>query len=159
MPKPGQRSTHWLGLPYPYAILMLLVSATLHWLMSESLFLVNVVFFFYDGRPVELVYRTGYSCIGIIYGMIVGGIVVLIGILMGLRRFEPGMPLVRSSSTAIAAACHPSATEPDDMVCRPLKWGVVSKDDEGVSHCAFSAKEGIVLPQEGELCAGHSLSL
>ena len=84
---------------------------------------------------------------------------VLVGILMGLRRYEPGMPLVRSSSAAIAAACHPSASEPGDMVCRPLKWGLVSTDDEGVSHCAFSAKEEIMLPQDGELCAGHGLLL
>jgi hypothetical protein len=122
MPKLGQRSSHWLGLPYPYTVVLLLVSATLHWLMSESLFLANIRFV-YNGETAESVYRTGYSYIGIVCTIVAGSVVILVGVVISLRRYEAGMPLVKSSSAAIAAACHPSAEEPDGMICRALKWG------------------------------------
>jgi hypothetical protein len=130
MHKPGQRSTHWLGLPYPYTVFMLLVSVTLHWLMSESLFLANIRFF-YNGETAESVYRTGYSYIGIVCTIIAGSVVILVGVVMSLRRYEAGMPLVRSSSAAIVAACYPSAEEPHRMVCRDLSGGWSRRTGKG----------------------------
>lgn len=145
-PKFTQRSTQRLGLPYPYGLFTIFVSITLHWLMSQSLFLANLAFYSSDGRFIEHDYVAGYSCIGIIASLAVGSAAVLVGILMSLRRYDVGMPVVRSSSAAIAAACHPVVAEPSDMIYKPLQWGVVSTDEEGISHCAFSLRKLVCLP-------------
>ncbi|KAF2827056.1 hypothetical protein CC86DRAFT_264039, partial [Ophiobolus disseminans] len=39
LPKPTQRSTHFLQLPYVWSIPLLIACALLHWLVSQSLFL------------------------------------------------------------------------------------------------------------------------
>ena len=135
---------------------MPLVSVTLHWLLSQSLFLGNIGFFFYDGRLVKVAYCVGYSCIGIIASLAGGIFTVIVGLLMSCRRYEAGMPLLRNSSGVIAAACHPMESEDGNMVYQPLKWGVVSMNDEGISHCAFSCEEDLKLPREGGLCAGEA---
>ena len=38
-PRPGQRSTYWLQIPYTYAIPLMTLSGLLHWLTSQSIFL------------------------------------------------------------------------------------------------------------------------
>ena len=95
----------------------------------------------------------GYSCIAIIFVIIVGFIMVVVGILNGFRRFKPGMPLAGSCSAAINAACH---TPPEDVgaAVLPVMWGVVSKADDGVEHCAFSSQE-VSLPVAGRPDAGR----
>lgn len=42
MPQGEQRSTYWLQLPYAYSIPLITASATLHWLISQSIFLMRV---------------------------------------------------------------------------------------------------------------------
>ena len=41
-PRPGQRSTYWLQIPYTYAIPLMTLSGLLHWLTSQSIFLAKV---------------------------------------------------------------------------------------------------------------------
>ena len=47
-----QRATYWLQLPYTYGLPLIATSATLHWLISQSLFLVRVETYS-AGKPYE----------------------------------------------------------------------------------------------------------
>ena len=94
-PKGGQRSTYRLQLPYRYNIPLLVGSGTLHWLVSQSVFLarINVL----DSTGVEVpnvsISTCGYSPIAIIFVIVFGFLVVLLGAGNGFRKTESGMPL------------------------------------------------------------------
>ena len=153
-PEGEQRSTYRLQLPYRYGIPLLILSGTLHWLVSQSLFLARVSAF--DEQGVEQtslsISTIGYSCIAIITVIILGTIVVILGIAFGFRRYKPGMPLVTSCSAAISAACHrPDGDE--DAASKRVMWGVVGAQD-GVGHCCFTSWE-VERPVEGEWYAGN----
>lgn len=151
-PNGAQRSTYRLQLPYKYGIPLLITSATLHWLVSQSLFLANVKYYDTNGHEDILNSRStvGYSCIAIITVIILGAVVTLIGILHGFRRYQ-GMPLAGSCSAAISAACHRPEDDLDAPI-KPVMWGVVSSES-GVGHCCFTSFE-VSPPIPGELYAG-----
>jgi hypothetical protein len=164
-PKGQQRSTHYLGLPFRYAIPLAAVSAILHWFTSQSFFLADLAFFGSDGQEANVyqdpedstrifsrfdpygqswavtntMYRAGYSSIAIICTIILGTLVVIVGLGFGFRRYSPGIPLVGSCSVAIAAACHPLSSEPEDLAELPLKWGLVGRRENGEVHYSFTA--------------------
>lgn len=93
----------------------------------------------------------GYSCIAIITVILLGSIVVLIGILMGLRRYKPGIPLAGSCSAAISAACQ-RPKDDEDAAIKPIMWGAVGTKDD-VGHCCFTSFE-VSPPVVGERYAG-----
>lgn len=153
-PVGDQRSTYRLQLPYKYGIPLTVLSGTLHWLVSQSLFLSRVESFANDGEEGGLLSTVGYSCIAIITVIILGTIVVALGILNGFRKYRPGMPLVGSCSAAISAACH-RPREDIDAATLPVLWGAVSGQEEGaLGHCCITSFEASP-PMEGELYAGQ----
>ena len=107
-PRGSQRSTYRLQLPYKYIIPLCIISTVLHWLVSQSLFLVQVTLYTRHGTedPHHSISRIGYSCIPLLVVIILGSVTVLVGILNGFRRYKPGIPLAGSCSAAISAACH-----------------------------------------------------
>ncbi|KAL4888475.1 hypothetical protein BDV59DRAFT_206058 [Aspergillus ambiguus] len=109
-PQGAQRSSYFLSLPYRYAVPFMALSTVLHWLISQSLFLVSVEVYDSDfnRRPAGDIIPCGYLPVGVVSGLSVSGFVVvcLIGI-MGFNHFKSGMPLAGSCSLAISAACHP----------------------------------------------------
>ncbi|KUJ12911.1 uncharacterized protein LY89DRAFT_721741 [Mollisia scopiformis] len=113
-PQGKQRSTYYLQLPYTYAIPLLIMSICLHWLLSESLFLVRVNIRYGPGGSDSRVTTIGYSCIAIFCALIIGGVTMLCSIAVGFRQYDDGIPLVGSCSAAISAACHPP--KEDSMV-------------------------------------------
>lgn len=143
-PRGSQRSTYFLSLPYLYLIPILSVSVATHWILSQSFFLVAIDVFDKLGNLdiSRSILSCGFSCIAMIFLVGIGWLVFIAGVLVGLRRYREGMPLVSSCSAAISAACHPSADEPE-VALVPVKWGVVSISD-GVGHCALSG--GYVSP-------------
>lgn len=155
-PTGDQRSTYRLQLPYKYGIPLTVLSGTLHWLVSQSLFLARVANFRSDGQEdtEESISTVGYSCIAIITVIILGAIVVALGILNGFRKYRPGMPLVGSCSAAISAACH-RPKEDIDAATLPVLWGAVSgQGEDEVGHCCFTSFEATP-PVEGNLYAGQ----
>ena len=151
-----QRSTYRLQLPYKYGIPLTILSGTLHWLVSQSLFLARVASF-EDGEEDTYgsISTVGYSCIAIITVIILGFIVVALGILNGFRKYRPGMPLVGSCSAAISAACH-RPRQDHEAAALPVLWGVVNSQVEGqIGHCCFTSFE-VSLPVNGQLYAGQS---
>ncbi len=47
-PKGIQRSTYWVSMPMKYGIPLMAANSTLHWLISQSMFLVNVTTFHFS---------------------------------------------------------------------------------------------------------------
>ena len=138
-PKGAQRSTYRLQLPYKYGVPLLAASATLHWLVSQSLFLVNMTGYGTKGQNLTLTISTiGYSCIAIITVIFLGGVILLLEVLNGFRRHR-GMPLAGSCSAAISAACH-RPEEDVDAATKPVMWGVVGSENR-VDHCCFTSFE------------------
>lgn len=178
-----QRSTYRLQVPYRYGIPLMVVSAVLHWLVSQSIFLVVLNAYKYDGTPDQTGARDrigcGYSPIAILITIIVGTLVLLAGLANGFRRYpEVGIPLAGSCSTAISAACHPPPGD-DRPSKKAVMWGAIkesnadeevspfkapysrercystSKQRDGVKvgHCTFTSLP-VDEPFKGELYAG-----
>lgn len=138
-PKGFQRSTYFLQLPFKYSIPLVVFSATLSWLASQSLFLVQIDIL--DEQRLlssESILSCGYTPMAILLSMVVGSIVPLSALLTGLRKHHPDMPLAGTTSIAISAACHAPPDDVDAAVL-PIQWGVVSVEN-GVGHCCFSSK-------------------
>lgn len=151
-PRGNQRSTHFLSLPWRFAIPLIIHSALLHWLLSQSLFFVRIVAYTPDGR-LDRSYDTvtvGYSPLAIVIGLAVGLVLPAGLIFLGSRRFKSGMPVAGSCSLAISAACHPSLKDKDreGIECRLLQWGVEVRGNEEGWHCGFSDRE-VAEPQDG----------
>lgn len=132
------------------------MSGTLHWLMSQSLFLALVTV--YDDTGIESddlsISAVGYSCIAILFAIIVASVAILGGIVNGFRRYNPDIPLVGSCSAAISAACH-RLPEDSSASLLPLMWGVVNSDaNDRISHCTFSSLK-VTRPVAGNLYAGY----
>ena len=163
-PAGSQRSTYRLQLPYKYGIPLLVLSGTLHWLVSQSIFIARVEYYNngtldenaipQDHDPLEDPYAAfstlGYSCIAIITVIALGGIVVIIGILHGFRKYKPGMPLAGSCSAAISAACH-RPNEDVDAPYKPVMWGAIESKDP-IGHCCFTSFE-VTKPVKGQVYA------
>ena len=143
-PTGGQRSTYRLQLPYRYGIPLLMASSMLHWLVSESIFLarINVMYSGVELSGIGLS-TCGYSPMAMIFVIILGSFIVLLGICFGFRKSRGGMPLAGSCSAAISAACHPPETDVNASLKRVM-WGVVAEDSfqyegENVGHCSFTS--------------------
>ncbi|KAL0256822.1 hypothetical protein SLS55_007631 [Diplodia seriata] len=154
-----QRSTYWLQLPYRYAVPLTGLSALLHWLASQSLFMVSItVFENYDDEKgirrtqnAGRISTCGYSPVAIILTTCVGCIIAVGGLVLAARRYPPGVRLVSSCSAAISAACHPPMSA-GEAALLPVQWGVVWESDESdqfghVTLTSFPVTE----PIEGKL--------
>ena len=153
-----QRSTYRLQLPYRYGVPLLVGSGTLHWLVSQSIFLARVTVL--DSLKLEnsSISTCGYSLMALIFAVILGSIIVLVGIAYGFRKTSGGIPLVGSCSGAISAACHPPAADVNASSKRVM-WGAVAAvnindSDDRVGHCCFTSFE-VEAPIVGRLYAGQ----
>lgn len=150
-----QRSSYWLQLPYKYGVPLLIVSGVLHWLVSQSLFLAHLIRLD-DFLPVDpffdVISTCGYSLIAMIFVIVLGSIILLLGISAGSNKYKSGMPLVGSCSAAISAACHSPKKDPNASLL-PLMWGAVKTEEGSAKHCCFSSLE-VSPPVEGEVYAG-----
>ncbi|CAI6053215.1 unnamed protein product [Clonostachys chloroleuca] len=153
-PKRGQRSTFFLQLPYRYNLPLIISSVLMHWLISQSFFMVQMIEIRSwesqedqeDIEVTDITTTAGYSPMA----MFLAGIVLLIVIStiarLGGFTFKEGMPLTGSCSVGIAAACHMCEKTSSR---RPVSWGVVipaNRTPDGVGHCSFSNKR-VDLPE------------
>lgn len=164
-PSSTQRSTYFLSLPYTFSIPLTLIFVALHWLVSQSIFLARVDTFDVHQWNMDnngtwdnveqldeyLSSALGYSAPAILTTIAVGSAIVVACLLVGIvmRYPDQGMPLGGTNSAIISAACHVDAGEEgksvemrEEIVNRPLKWGVTQEGSPGkVGHCAFSDGE------------------
>ncbi|KAJ4357542.1 uncharacterized protein N0V89_002118 [Didymosphaeria variabile] len=180
IPSPGQRSTHFLQLPYSFSIPLLIGGVLLHWFISQSIFLARIAVY-KDGvltEPKDLLGQyqhmgkssnaaftgIGYSDAGMIACLTWGGIIVVfLVVVSNVMTYPKGVPLGGTNSAVISAACHfrnqedgnYRLAEENDIASQPLKWGVTMRGGrERVGHCCFSAGE-VEEPIVGHLYAGE----
>lgn len=135
----------------------------LHWLISQSLFLVQVYKYDLNDHGQErflqesTISTAGYSRNAIFFIMLALVLAFLFCIGMGLRRLHPGLPILSGSSRVISAACHPPECG-SDVAQDQLKWGVCyngySREDElddsglWIGHCCITNR-GVTSPVHG----------
>lgn len=129
-PKGNQKSTHFLNLPYRYAIPLICVSGFLHWLMSQSLYLANISVIPRDGtlpRHDEIT-TVAFAPQGMIWLTALALVMAAVVLGSGLRKFGGQMSIVGSNSAAISAACHLEMMPERrrrEMVLRKVAWGEI----------------------------------
>ena len=136
-----QRSTYRLQIPYIYGIPLLILLGVLHWLVSLTLFLARVNTYDSDGYKIDddSFASVGYSPIGMITVVLLGGLILFFLNLIGFSKYQDGLPLARTSSAAISAAFH-RPQDDGDAALKPAMWGAVEHDDD-VGHCCFTSQE------------------
>ncbi|PYH98138.1 hypothetical protein BO71DRAFT_317030 [Aspergillus ellipticus CBS 707.79] len=124
-PEGGQRSTYYLSLPYRYSVPLLVASMLLHWLVSASLFYVEVIPFDTRGDAAygDQIIACGYAPIAIIFAIVLGFMMISAILSLSLKRLQSHMPMAGSCSAAISAACHPGST--GEHAFKPLMWGEI----------------------------------
>ena len=145
-PMGKQRATYWLQLPYTYGLPLMATSATLHWLISQSVFLVRVETYYRDtSRPSDSS-AVGLSPAPMVAVVILGTCLTAIAIGLGFKKLEGhAMPVAASCSLALAAAAHRPAEDVDAAIL-PVKWGeVVKMGDADVGHCCFTSQEVVAV--------------
>ncbi|PWY67945.1 hypothetical protein BO70DRAFT_374505 [Aspergillus heteromorphus CBS 117.55] len=150
-PRGEQRTSYFLSVPYRYGVPLFIVGVVFHWLLSESLFYVNILEYDILGELVTstAIHGLGFSPIPIFVCLLLQGVVFVVFVGLGARRFRAPMPLAAHCSVALSAACHPPA---DDLDAgrRAVMWGEVTGEDErieGYSHCTFTSHE-VTRPSE-----------
>jgi hypothetical protein len=150
-PQGHQRRTHFLSLPYRYGVPLIALSTLLHWLISQSIFLVRIVVY-RDGERERSgdTMTVGYSPPAIVIGVCVGVLLPAGLLFTGRRRFRSGMPVAGSCSLAVAAACHSRSAggKSEDIEYERLRWGVEPCSEGGIGHCAFSSAK-VDMPVDG----------
>jgi hypothetical protein len=165
-----QRSSYFVSMPLRYGIPLISTMSLLHWLISQSLFVVATTGYGGDGIAGSTIYTSAYSLQAIIAGlcplfqstralpltvwskaMCVGFVLTCALFVLGFRQYPDTIPLVSSCSAAISAACHPPEGD-EDAAFFPLKWGVVTVETTGEEqsvpgHCSLSTDRFIQSPQ------------
>jgi hypothetical protein len=140
-PVDQQRSTYFLQLPYRLAIPLMITSGTLHWLLSQSFFLVRVDFFERnsDISSGESISACGFSSFSLLVFFVLSSLLMCAITWLLARRMQQRMPIAASCSLVISAACHPVKDEVD-VHLKKIRWGVTQQLGAGsIQHCAFSA--------------------
>ncbi|KAL2166979.1 hypothetical protein VTG60DRAFT_1902 [Thermothelomyces hinnuleus] len=153
-PVGAQRTAYFLQLPFQYSLPLLAISGVLHWLISQSIFLIFVEVYRdwvpdsgagagadRDGGVPVLDYTTcGWSPAGLVSVIVVGIAMIVFLLASGARRLSPYMPVAGSRSAAIAAACH--LVPYKKMACEePLQLGATIHEGDGRGLCSFSSGE------------------
>ncbi|KAH6994637.1 hypothetical protein EDB82DRAFT_567348 [Fusarium venenatum] len=145
-PQGNQRSRYFLQLPYKFSIPLLVTSILVHWMLSQSIFVVAIEtwhhYWYRDngGYMSWALVSCGYSPIAMIFVVITAVLMAAAVAVTAYLRFPTFMPVVGSCSLAIAATCHDPDNRPQVVApLYPLKWGVML-DETGRSskHCGFS---------------------
>ncbi|KAH7062959.1 hypothetical protein BKA63DRAFT_189701 [Paraphoma chrysanthemicola] len=149
-PVGSQRGTHFLQLPFRWAIPLVTTSGVLHWLLSQSLFLVRRETRTRTGELYgDSTCACGYSAQSILVFSQVFCVLLLVIICRLLWRMPVRMPPARHCSLVISAACHAPLDEVDPHLCEVM-WGVTEEaTHDRPGHCSFSA--GVI----GEAQTGH----
>ncbi|KAI1360601.1 hypothetical protein F5Y08DRAFT_348662 [Xylaria arbuscula] len=119
-PQGNQIATYRLQLPYKYSLPLIAVSASLHFLVSNTLYIVvstggylKDYYYYYEtanlpGLPADSAVVVGFSPIYLLVVLIVSSILITIPIIFGFKKLPSNMIVVGANSLAISAACHAS---------------------------------------------------
>lgn len=142
-PRGEQRSTYFLQLPFKWAVPLITVSTILHWLLSQTFFLIRIDYFPVDSEEAD-VERSESAC-GVSFASLTafcGICFVLCGLIGYLARpnLIPALPQIENCSLMISAACHPAPDEVEPHL-EQVQWGVVrQRTVDGHLFCSLSSK-------------------
>ncbi|KAI7276321.1 hypothetical protein KC345_g6807 [Hortaea werneckii] len=142
-PHGQQRSTYYLQLPFRYAAPLLIASTTLHWLISQSIFLARISTSDYKGQSSSGsdFSEVGFSCLPVLLAILLGTVMLLAALGCGFRKFASHIPVAGSCSVALAAAAH-RPKDDVDAAFLPVQWGEVrSEGTDEVGHCCFTSHD------------------
>lgn len=159
-PEGMQRSTYFLSLPLKYSIVLMVASIMLHWLISQSVFLVQSCAFGpgTDGERLPALDQSsrGYSILGSTLALsLAGAMVVALSLNSVLRSYHdipPGFQLMAFNSSALKAVCQRPEGDTDARYF-PVRIGAVS-DMEDVTagytpRLVFSTDTELRTPEHG----------
>ncbi|KAF7511429.1 hypothetical protein GJ744_004618 [Endocarpon pusillum] len=166
VPSGHQRETYWLQLPWKFSLPLLACSTVLHWLVSQSIFLINLRIFQPNNEllrePTDVfpgvsssgvITACGYSPLAIVCAVSVGTLMLLALLVLSSQKLKPGIPIVGSNSFTISAACHPPK-EDEDVAFKHLMWGAVSHQEGNLpGHCCLTSLD-VEKPRCGNFYAG-----
>ncbi|KAL8365470.1 hypothetical protein RB595_004333 [Gaeumannomyces hyphopodioides] len=158
----AQRAAYFLQLPFRYAVPLTVATGVLHWLISQTIFLVFIEFVTnHDATPKKTQISCAWSPFGVVLITLVGTIMLMALVWVASRRLRSPMPIAGSCSVAISAACHPSTYE-EGAWEKPLRWGmqkdgiqdetievhvigggngINNEREQVLGHCSFSSRE------------------
>lgn len=149
-PKHEQRSTYFLQLPYKFSLPLTFFSGFLHWLLSQSMFVVRIEHVTRKGVLDSEESRSGIGISALSFIILcVAFYILVIGVaLIGRRRLRLRIPFAAGCSLVISAACHPPRDDKDAHL-RQVQWGVVEERMfDGRQHCTLSSQR-VRRPKEG----------
>ncbi|KAH0034207.1 hypothetical protein KCU78_g2310, partial [Aureobasidium melanogenum] len=108
-PEMAQRSTYFLQLPYKWAIPLTIAGGSLHWLVSQSVFLVQTDVLSATGeRDTDMAFvASGFSSSSYFVLILVFGAIFLAAYVVAMLPLRENIPFGASCSAIISAACHP----------------------------------------------------
>ncbi|KAL9109202.1 MAG: hypothetical protein Q9227_006127 [Pyrenula ochraceoflavens] len=172
-PRGQQRSTYYLQLPWRFAIPLTSALALMHFLISQSIFLVRLQY--RDGQGNLMrdrgILDIGCSASATLTTVCVGAAMILTQLINATRKLENHMPIHGNRSAVISAMCclatkgHPSDEADSGISLKPLMWGVTQQprnvqdpfasntgysiDQNNASgHCSFT-DQTVPLPELG----------
>ncbi|KAI1756385.1 hypothetical protein F4782DRAFT_331405 [Xylaria castorea] len=119
-PKGKQKSTYRLQLPYRYSLPLIALSASLHWLLSTTIYVIVSNggylddYLFYDAGPSDPSLSAGtraalgYSPISLFIVVVLSSILATIPVLFSLKRVSPHIVTLGSNSLLVSMACRVS---------------------------------------------------
>ncbi|KAI0554466.1 hypothetical protein F4679DRAFT_526149 [Xylaria curta] len=123
-PEGKQNSTYRLQLPYRYSLPLITLSASLHWLLSNTIYVIvsnggylDVYFLYLAPNPFDpsdpslsggAVAALGYSPISLFIVVLLSSILITIPIFLSLKRASPHIVTLGSNSLLISMACRVS---------------------------------------------------
>ena len=138
-----QRSTYWLQLPLRFALPLIAASGAMHWLVSESVFLINIQVLnsTVDDEPTTIS-ACGWSVIALVFVLILGGLMLItLGAFACFMKYTPGFIPEDRGSFAISKRCHPP-NGGQDTTKFLVKYGFVkSAEDNGKGELGFNTGE------------------
>lgn len=141
-PEMAQRSTYFLQLPYRWAIPLTVGSGALHWLISQTLFLVQIDVLSATGErdTQEAFVASGFSSLSCFVLALVFGSIMVATYITATLPLKEKLPFGASCSAVISAACHPPAMDTEAHL-RKVKWGVITAmDNPNLQHCSFTSQ-------------------
>ncbi|KAE8398432.1 hypothetical protein BDV37DRAFT_31457 [Aspergillus pseudonomiae] len=166
LPRGAQRETYWLQLPWRYSLPLLACSTVIHWLISQSIFLINLKIYqpsnelltrpnthFPSASDSGIITACGYSPLAIITALAVAILMFAVLTTVSTFKLKPDIPVIGSCSVAISAACHPPE-EDSDAAGKPLSWGAVRhQEGDRPGHCCLTSQT-VEKPRYGGMYAG-----
>ena len=128
-----QRPNFWLDTPSPFSLLLLSLTMVLHWLLSQSFFVLSVEEHHLSlgppsEAPVTQSYGLGRSAFGLFLCLILTTLFITVLVVIGPQHHQRQMPIVATCSLAIAANSRLQEIEGQEseiLVRRPLRYGVL----------------------------------